>query len=261
MALYENFILENKVKGFLDTQLDMGQFYTHDDSLTENAGLKKVINVYDAVGSVETLAVGVGNNEANDVAVSFTPVEYEVATTQGRLPLFDENIMQDPMSLDTGLSKLSAEMVNEINSKFITELGKATLTSEYPTTGITFDAIVDGLAKVGENESGYFLLINVNQRAQLRKNLKDSLQYVEAFARTGYIGSVSGVNVYTSNAVPADTAYLANPEAVTVFTKKAVEVEPDRDANTRKTTFYVRMVNVVANTDLGKVVKLTKAVA
>lgn len=258
-TIYNNIVLENKVKNFLDTKLDMSTFYTHDDSLTENAGMKKVINVYDATdGAVQDLAQGEGNT--TQVEVSFTPVEYTVSTVQGRLPLFDEEIMKDPMSLDTGLAKLSADMVNNVNGKFIAELGKATLNSTYPSAGIDFNSIVDALVLVGEDDSNYNLLINPTQRGQLRKTLKDSLQYVEAFARTSYIGTVSGVNVYTSDLVPADTAYLFNVSAVTVFTKKDIEIEIDRDANTRKNTFYSRLVNLVALTDSGKVVKITKSI-
>ena len=258
-VVYENIVLESKVKDFLDTKLDVSQFYTHDDSMTENAGMKKVVNVYDAVGNVQDLLEGEGNT--TEIEVSFTPVEYVASTVQGKFAITDEAIMKDETALDTGLAKLSAQIVNNINGKFVAELGKATLTSTYSTTGITFDNIVDALALVGEDDTNYNLFINPAQRAQLRKNLKDSLQYVEDFARTGYIGSVSGVNVYTSDLVPADTAYLFNVSAVTVFTKKDIEVEIERIANTRNNIFYGRVVNVVANTDLGKCVKITKAVA
>jgi hypothetical protein len=258
-VVYENIVLESKVKDFLDTKLDVSQFYTHDDSMTENAGMKKVVNVYDAVGNVQDLLEGEGNT--TEIEVSFTPVEYTASTIQGKFAITDESIMKDETALDTGLAKLSAQIVNNINGKFVAELGKATLTATYPTAGINFDAIVDALALVGEDDTNYNLFINPAQRAQLRKNLKDSLQYVEDFARTGYIGSVSGVNVYTSDLVPADTAYLFNVEAVTVFTKKDIEVEIERIANTRNNIFYGRVVNVVANTDLGKCVKLTKSVA
>ena len=258
-VVYENIVLESKIKDFLDTKLDVSQFYTHDDTMTENAGMKKVVNVYDAVGNVQDLLEGEGNT--TEIEVSFTPVEYVASTIQGKFAITDEAIMKDETALDTGLAKLSAQIVNNINSKFVAELGKATLTATYPTAGINFDAIVDALALVGEDDTNYNLFINPAQRAQLRKNLKDSLQYVEDFARTGYIGSVSGVNVYTSDLVTADTAYLFNVEAVTVFTKKDIEVEIERIANTRNNIFYGRVVNVVANTDLGKCVKITKAVA
>ena len=31
----------------------------------------------------------------------------------------------------------------------------------------------------------------------IRKELKDTLQYVEGFAKNGYVGTVAGVNIYT----------------------------------------------------------------
>ena len=62
-TVYENFVLENKIKDFLDTELDMAQFATHDSSLAENPGMKKTINTYTATGNVEDLAMGVGNSD------------------------------------------------------------------------------------------------------------------------------------------------------------------------------------------------------
>ena len=105
-------------------------------------------------------------------------------------------------------------------------------------------------------DPGYFLLINPAEKAELRKNLKDLLSYSEDFARTGYIGTVAGVPVYVSKAVPAKTAFLANPEAVTLFLKKDVEVEQDRDADKRNNIVYGRVYEVVALTDETKVVKI-----
>ena len=87
------------------------------------------------------------------------------------------------------------------------------------------------------------------------------LKYVEAYARTGYIGSVCGVPVVATNAVPENTAYLATKEAVTIFTKKGSEVEQERDANVRLNKVYARKVMLVALTDGTKVVKLTTGAA
>ena len=101
------------------------------------------------------------------------------------------------------------------------------------------------------------MLINPAELAGMRKNLKELLSYSEAFARTGYIGSVNGIPVYVSKAVPATKAYIADKTAVTVFTKKGAEIEMDRDPNTRTNTIYGRKVAVVALTDATKVVKLT----
>lgn len=110
-----------------------------------------------------------------------------------------------------------------------------------------------------EGEEGFFMLINPAQVAAFRKNLKDSLQYVEAFVRSGYIGSVCGVPVYVSKAASAGNAILAHRDAVTLFIKRGVEREAERDANTRKNTEYIRKVALVALTDATKVVVLTSS--
>lgn len=255
-TIYSNFIVANKVANLLDTKLSVSPFFTLDTSLTEAEGMTKKIHVYTATGEAQ----GEGNVDDDDVAVSFTEKEYTVKFTQGRFPYYDEEAMTDPMLVDVGLQKMSANMSNDLTAKFYAELGKATKTQEYPASGITFDAVVDAIAQFGEDEDGLFMLINPAQKAQLRKNLKDDLSYVEGFVRTGYIGSVCNVPVYTSKAVAEDTAFIATKEAVTVFTKKEVESETERDANLRKNTIFARRCNVVALTDTNEVVKLTKTI-
>ena len=259
--LYENIVLENKIKDMLDTKLAVNPFMTIDRSLTENAGRKKQVAVYDATGSVRDVAMGEGNQTADGIQVTRSYKEYEVKYTQGFVEWHDEELEKDPMLMDVAMDKQSAVMVNDLTSKFYTELGKATThTMEYPSTGINFDTVVDAISNFGEDETGLFLLINPAQKAQLRKNLKDELKYTEGYVRTGYIGTVCNVPVYVSKAVPTDTAYLATKEAVTCFVKKDVSSEQERDANIRKNTIYFRRENVVALTDDSKVVKLTKQV-
>ena len=51
--IYENFVLENKIEDMLTTGIDMNAYMTADYTLAENAGMKKVVNVYTATGDVE----------------------------------------------------------------------------------------------------------------------------------------------------------------------------------------------------------------
>ena len=259
-TIYQNFVLENKLDDLLTTHIDMNQFATQDTSLVEEAGMTKKINQYTSTGNVEDLAMGVGNTD--EIEVSFTQVPYTVGVTQGRFAYFDEQEMTDPMVVDAGLYGLATRMTNDLTNKIVAELDKATLTYDASATGLTFDAIVDAIAKFPHEdaEDGLFILINRADLAGLRKNLKDELKYVEAFARTGYIGSVCGVPVYVSDAVPAKKAFLATKEAVTVFTKKGSETEQERDANIRKNTVYARKVMLVALTDATRVVEIATAV-
>ena len=258
-TIYQNFVLENKLEDLLTTHIDMNQFATQDTSLVEEAGMTKKINQYTSTGNVEDLAMGAGNTQ--EIEVSFTQVPYTVGVTQGRFAYYDEQEMTDPMVVDAGLYGLATRMTNDLTAKIIAELDKATLTYDASATGLTFDAIVDAIAKFPHEdaEDGLFILINRADLAGLRKNLKDELKYVEAFARTGYIGSVCGVPVYVSDAVPAKKAFLATKEAVTVFTKKGSETEQERDANVRKNTVYARKVMLVALTDATRVVEIATA--
>ena len=252
-TIYENFVLANKITDILTTAVDLSNYMTIDESLTENAGMKKIINVYTATGTVEDLEMGEGNTE--EIEVGFVPEEYEVGTTQGRFRYYDEQEMTDPMVVDVGLDGLAKTMVNDFTTKAIDEYNKAQFGLVAEAWG--FDAVVDAIAKMNlEDESGLFLLISVQDKAGFRKALADDLKYVEGYVRTGYIGSVCGVPVIVSKAVPEGVAYLATKEAVTLFVKKATEIEQEREANIRRNSIYARKVALVALTNATKLVKI-----
>jgi hypothetical protein len=253
-TIYENVVLSNKVNDILTTQTNLNNYMTIDNTLASEAGMKKVINVYTASGSVEELGMGEGNTGA--IEVSFSPVEYEVKTFQGKFAFYDEQEMQDPMVVDTGLKGAADSMTNEFVARAIAEYEKASL--EAPAAAWSFDAVVDAIAKMNlEDESGLFLLVSPADKAAIRKALKDDLSYSEGFVRTGYIGNVAGVPVIVSKAVPAGKGYLATKDAITLFIKKDSETEYERDADKRNNTYWVRKVAVVALTDATKAVKIT----
>lgn len=253
-TIYDNFVLENKIDDILTTAVDLSNYMTIDTSLTQEPGMTKTVHTYTPSGDVEDLAQGVGNT--GDITVSFTSKDYEVKVTQGRFQYFDEQEMKDPMVVDTGLEGLAKSMVNDFTTKAIAEYGKATLTLN--TTAWSFEAVADAIGKMNlEDEAGLFLLISPSDKAAFRKALADDLKYSEGFARTGYIGSVCGVPVIVSKAVPAKTGYLATKEAVTLFVKKGSEIEQERDADTRNNLVFARKVAVVALTDATKVVKIS----
>ena len=253
-TIYENIILSNKINDILTTQIDLNSYMTIDTSMTEQAGMKKVINTYTATGEVEELGMGEGNS--TEITVSFVPTEYEVKTFQGKFAFYDEQEMTDPMVVDVGLEGSAKTMINTFTAKAVEEFGKATLS--VPATAWNFEVVVDAIAKMNlESEEGLFLLISPADQANFRKELKDDLKYAEGFVRTGYIGSVCGVPVIVSKAVPAGTGFLATKEAVSVFIKKDTETEYKREPDTRHNAYWVRKVAVVALTDATKVVKIT----
>ena len=253
-TVYENVVMSNKLNDILTTAVDLNQYMTIDTSMTESAGMKKVINTYTSTGDVEELAMGEGNK--GEITVSFVPKEYTVKTFQGKFAFYDEQEMQDPMIVDTGLTHSADIMTNKWTALAIAEFEKATLATT--PTAWSFDAVVDAIAEMKlENEEGLFLLISPADKAAFRKALKDDLKYSDGFVRTGYIGNVSGVPVIVTKAVPEGKGYLATKEAVTVFIKKDSETEYERDADTRLNSYWVRKVGVVALTDATKVVKIT----
>lgn len=252
--VYENIILSNKINDILKTAVNLNNYMTIDTSMTEEAGMKKVVNTYTSTGVIEELGMGEGNS--SEIEVSFTPAEYTVKTFQGKFAFFDEQEMTDPMIVDTGLNHSADHMVNAWTDLAIAEFEKATL--EQTAGAWSFDVVVDAIAKMGlEDEAGLFLLISPADKAAIRKAFKDELKYSEGFVRTGYIGSVCGVPVIVSKAVEAGKAYLATKDAVTVFIKKDSETEYERDADIRKNSYWVRKVGVVALTDATKLVKIT----
>lgn len=253
-TVYENFILSNKMNDILTTQVNLNNYLTIDNSLAHAAGMKIVVNKYTSTtGNVEELGMGEGNSKS--LEVSFTPVEYEVKTYQGKFAFYDEQEMTDPYIVDVGLKHSADEMVNEFTAKAIAEFEKASLGTT--PSAWSFEAVVDAIAEMNlENEDGLFLLISPADKAAFRKALKDDLVHSEAYVRTGYIGSVAGVPVVVSKAVPAGKGYMATKDAVTLFIKKDTETEYERDADTRNNSYWVRKCAVVALTDDTKAVKI-----
>ena len=251
--VYENEILSNKLNDILTTNVDLNNYMTVDTTMVEEAGMKKAINVYTSTGEVEELAMGEGNS--GEIEVTFETREYEAKTYQGKFAFYDEQEAQDPMVVDTGLTHSGDIMTNKWTSLAIAEMEKATLAET--AEAWSFDVVVDAIAKMNvEDESGLFLLISPADKAAFRKALKDDLSYSEGFVRTGYIGTVAGVPVVVTKAVPAGKGYLATKEAVTVFIKKAAETEYERDADERHNAYYVRKVGIVALTNENKIVKI-----
>ena len=131
-------------------------------------------------------------------------------------------------------------------------------------TKLNFDAFADAQSVLAlEDLEGVniFAFVSPADVAELRKELKDTLQYVEAFAKNGYIGTVAGVNIYTKKDAVSGSVYMATKEAVTLFNKKGTEVEQERDPNTRENSIYSRKYYLAALTDETKDVKIFKGTA
>ena len=255
--LYPNHVLENRFEDQYNSKLDLMQFCTVDDSLVGTAGDTKKINTYTATDGTEVLEMGAGNTK--DIEVSYETKEYTIELLQNRFSYFDEEAMRDPKIVEKGLDHMSVDMFNTANAKAMAEFNKATLTAN--VSAFNFDAFVDGAAMLpfeGE-DAPVFALCHKNDVKEIRKSLKDDLKYVEAYVRTGYIGTVAGVNLYTKQDAEEGVIYGGTKKAVTFFNKKGVEVEQEREANIRLNEIYSRKYYVVALTDETQCFKITKA--
>lgn len=262
-TIYDNFVLANEIEDQYNSKLDLVRFCTVDNSLVGVAGDTKKINVYRATNGTQKLAMGQGNTK--NIEVSYTPEQYTIQLAQNRFPYYDEEVMVDPMVVPVGLRHMATDMFNTVQADIFEEFNKATLTVHTGGTNkpITFDSFVDAVALLNlENLEGVeiFAFVNPVEMANLRKSLKDNLQYVEAFVRSGYVGTVAGVNIYTKKDADTGTIVLGTKEAVTLFNKKGVEVEQERDANVRLNEIYSRKYYLAALTDATKAVKIIRDV-
>lgn len=255
---YDNYVLETHIEDQLDSKLDLLQFCTVDNSLVGVAGDKKIVRVYSATNGTEKLAMGEGNTK--NIETTYEDVEYIIQLAQNRFPYYDEELMKDPKVVETGLNHAAVDMTNTIQADVYAEFAKATL--EVPNATFSFDNFVDAVALMDyENMEGVevFAFVAKEDMAAIRKALKDELKYVEAYVRSGYVGTVAGVHLYTkANATPG-TIYGGTKEAVKMFHKTGVEVEQKRDPNVRLNEVFSRKYYLAALVDGGKCFKIVKA--
>lgn len=260
---YDNFVLANEIEDQYNSHLDLMKFCMIDNSLVGVAGMIKKINVYKATNGTEKLTMGKGNTKS--IEVTYTPEDYTIQLAQNKFEYYDEQEMTDPMIVTVGTRHMGTDMFNTVNADIFAEFNKATLTLE--ATAFNFDAFADAVALMNLEEIegvSIFGFVHPKDVAKLRKALKDTLQYVEAFAKNGYIGTVAGVNIYTKKDAVENTIIIATNEAVTLFNKKGTEVEQStgmgrsaEDANKRLNTIFSRKYYLAAITDYTKAVKIT----
>ena len=263
-TVYPNFYLSNEVEDQYKSHLDLQQFCTVDNNLVGTPGMIRKINVYKATDGTEKLTMGNGNTKS--IEVGYTQKQYEILLAQNRFKYYDEQAMTDPQLVPVGTRHMGTDMFNTVNKDIYAEFAKAT--QVVVGTKFNFDMFADAqsvLALENLEDVTIFAFVSPADVADIRKELKDTLQYVEKFAVSGYVGTVAGVNLYTKkDATPGDII-IATREAVTLFNKKGTEVEqPPRDsgdANVRKNTIFSRKYYLAALTDETKAVKIHKGTA
>ena len=255
-TVYNSKVIEAKATDLLSTAINTRNLMTIDNSLTQNPGMTKTINVYTYTGEAEELSAGVGNTKAKRGSIAYVGHDYNVKLVQQAYDYLDEDFMKDNTIVDNMLKGANQVMVNKMTSDFIGELAKATLTSTFTTFG--YEAIVDGISALNiEDESELFVVIPNAWKKDLRKDADYKAARMGEVVYNGQVGTICGIPVIATNAL-TDAAYVMTKEAVKLFIKKDVEVEQDRDADTRTNSVYLRTAYVVALVDATKIVKLSK---
>ena len=252
-TVFNNKVIEAKAKDLLTTAVNTRNLMTVDNALTQEPGMIKTINTYTYTGTAEELAAGEGNTTRG--AISYVGTDYTVKLVQQAFDYLDEDFMKDNNVVDMGVKGATQVMTNKMAADFFAEAEKATLKQ---VGAITYDTIVDAIAKLNlENEAELFVVINPEQKAELRKDDDYVAARMGEVVYNGQVGTVAGIPVIVSKA--ATNAYVMSKEAIKLFLKKDVEVEQDRDADKRKNSIYLRAAYVCALVDATKICKIAKA--
>jgi hypothetical protein len=254
-VVYDNFYLSNEVEDQFNSHLNLQPFCTIDNNLQGEPGMLRKINVYQATDGTQKLEMGEGNTTA--IEVSYAPKEYRILLAQNKFLYYDEQSMTDPMLVPVGTRHMGTDMFNTVNADIFREFKNATLT--HSSDKFDFDALVDGVAKMEIEELegvNLFGFVHPKDVAKVRKELLGSLQYVEAFARSGYMGTVAGINLYTKQDADEGTIIIASREAVTLFVKTGTQIEQERDADTRQNKIFSRKYYLAALTNETRAVRI-----
>ena len=254
-TVYANKVLEAKAKDLLTTSVNTRNLMDVDNSLVENAGMTKTINVYTYNGTAEELAAGEGNTNRGSIA--YEGKDYTVKMIQQAFDYQDEDFMKDPTIVDNGVKGATQVMTNKMAADFVAEAKKATLAHSAASFG--YEAIVDGIAELNiEDESGLFVVIPNEWKADLRNDPDYKTARMGEVVYNGQVGTICGIPVIATKALK-DEAFVMTKEAVKLFMKKDVEVEQDRDADTRTNSIYLRAAYICALVDATKIAKITIA--
>lgn len=253
-TVFENKVIEAKAKDLLTTAVNTRNLMTVDNSLTQEAGMTKTINVYTYTGEAEELGVGEGNENRGSIA--YVGTDYKVKMVQQAFDYADEDYMKDNTIVDNMLKGANQVMVNKMTADFVAELAKATIAHQ--ATAFGYEAIVDAISKLNvEDESKLFVVIPNSWKAEIRKDEDYKSARMGEVVYNGQVGTICGIPVIATKAL-TDAAYVMSAEAVKLFMKKDVEVEQDRDADTRTNSVYLRTAYIVALVDATQIAKISK---
>lgn len=253
-TVFENKVIESKATDLLATKINARSLMTVDNSLAENEGQTKTVNVYTYTGKVEKLADGEKNSTRG--ALSHVSVDYKVQRAQQVFDYTDSDFQKDNSVVDIGLEGANALMANEMTADFYTEAAKASLEHTAATFG--YEAIVDAIAKMNiEDESKLFVVMPNAWKADIRKDEDYKNARMGEVVYNGQVGTVAGIPVIATAALE-DEAYVMTNEAIHLIMKEDVEVEQDRDVETKTNTIVLSSYYICALRNQNKICRIRK---
>ena len=257
-VIYDNLVLETKLTELLNSRLEVRSLMTVDDSLTEGAGLTKVINRYTYSGEVEELENGEANQSAG--TLSFTPESYTVKRYQQTFRYNDMDAMKDPALIDMALAGAADVMANQLRTEYFAQLAKIGNRHAFAGDTLTYTDIVEALGDLGrEVEDGLFILMGADGRTAIRKDPDFMAAHQGDILYSGQFGTLCGIPVLFSRLVPAGKVIITDRAAVKFFVKKEAGVEQSRNIETKENTIVYERHGVMALVDDTSSVILGKA--
>jgi hypothetical protein len=176
------------------------------------------------VGDADTLTEGVAMDPA---LLSETAATVNVVEAGKSIEINDKAALNGyGDTIGEAEKQVVTSVASKIEKDMMAALGTAILTYDATTAGFNGDAVLEGLAKFGEDQEGEkFLFINAVKMASIKKD-------------PAYIAAENKIHdceVVISNRVPATSSYIVKPGAVGLYWKKGVDVETGRDQLKRST--------------------------
>lgn len=257
-TIYENTVLEAKLTELLNSKLEVRSLMTVDDSLTESAGLTKVINRYTYNGTVETLDGGEANSTAG--TLRFTPETYTVKRYQQTFRYNDVEAMKDPALIDMALSGAADVMANQLRTEYFDQLKLLRHRHPIASDTVSYTDIVDALGNLGrEVEDGLFILMGTDGRTAIRRDSDFITAHQGDILYSGQFGTLCGIPVLFSKLVPKGKVIITEKAAVKFFVKREAGLEQSRDIEKKENTIVYERHGVIALVDDTSSVILGKA--
>ena len=247
-VIYDNLVLEAKLTELLNSRLEVRSLMTVDDSLTEGAGLTKVINRYTYSGEVEELEGGEANQSAG--TLSLTPESYTVKRYQQTFRYNDMDAMKDPALIDMALAGAADVMANQLRTEYFAQLNKIANRRAFAGESLSYTDIVEALGDLGrEVEDGLFILMGADGRTAIRRDPDFMAAHQGDILYSGQFGTLCGIPVLFSRLVPAGRVIITDKAAVKFFVKKEAGVEQSRNIETKENTIVYERHGVMALVD------------